>query len=73
MKIKWGIFDIFRWEITYSWTHVYIKLKTTPESLLKDYSSNHCHGVCRNWTKELIDFCVTNFGKVLILQVLIDM
>jgi L-fucose/D-arabinose isomerase len=44
-------------ETTYSWPHVYIKLKTTPEELFEDYSSNHSHGVYGNWVKELIDFC----------------
>lgn len=44
-------------ETTYSWPHVYIDIKTTPQELFKEYSSNHCHGVYGNWTAELINFC----------------
>lgn len=44
-------------ETTYAWPHVFIKIKTSPQELFKEYSSNHCHGVYGDWTEELINFC----------------
>lgn len=44
-------------ETTYAWPHLYIKIKTTPQKLFAEYSSNHCHGVYGDWTDELLNFC----------------
>ena len=44
-------------ETTYAWPHVYIRIKTTPQELFAEYSSNHCHGVYGDWIEELKSFC----------------
>lgn len=41
-------------ETTKEWPHAFVKLKVTPEELISQYGSNHCHAIYGDWVEELV-------------------
>ena len=44
-------------ETTKQWPHVFAKLKSDPNRLISEFSSNHIHAVAGSFVNELIEAC----------------